>query len=305
MSEFVTPITVHGLICHRDVNLALTCLGSLLKFSTQSLHLVIHDDGSLTPEDIEKLLARLQHPTIILRREADERMGELLKDHPNCYQYRQNYVYGLKLLDIALLSESDFAYCDSDILFFRPFDRLFQFPNSETSALFMRDYVDAYSMLPWHLVGVNKPRLVSKLNAGLLFFRKSAYDLDFIDWFLGQEQFRHKVNWLEQTCWAALAHRVGCQQWNPEQVVLMRPWSQLTGSLVAGHFVGEVRHRLNEFLIKSQELACADVPVDIQTFTPPDCNLVELGQVHAMRQLKRFRNYHKIPNFLRQKLLNT
>jgi hypothetical protein len=232
-------------------------------------------------------------------------MTELLKHHPNCYKYRRNYVYGLKLLDIALLSQSDFAYCDSDILFFQPFDDLFQFPDAKTSALFMRDYVDAYSMLPWHLIGVNKPRLVSKVNAGLIFFRRSAYDLDFIDWFLGQEQFRHKVNWLEQTCWAALGHRVGCQQWNTDQIVLMRPWSQPTNSLVAGHFVGEIRHRMNEFLDDSKQIAYSDEPAKVITFMPPDCNLVELGQVHAMRQLKRLRNYHKISDSLRQRLLST
>ena len=159
-------------------------------------------------------------------------------------------------------------------------------------------------MLPWQLIGFNKPNLVSKVNAGLIFFRKSAYDLGFIDWFLGQEQFRHKVKWLEQTCWAALGHRVGCQQWNTEQVVLMRPWSQLTPNLVAGHFVGEIRHRLNEFVEESKQKGYSNQPAEITTFTPPDCNLVELGQVHAMRQLKRLRNYHKIPNSLRQKLLS-
>jgi hypothetical protein len=305
MSESTIPITVNALICHRDVNQALICLGSLLKFSAQPLHMLIHDDGSLTPEDIEKLLDGLKGPTIISRPEADTQMEELLKNHPNCYKYRREHVYGLKLLDVALLSPSDFAYCDSDILFFRPFDGLFRFPHPDISAIFMRDYAEAYSMLPWALLGINKPKLASKVNAGLIFFRKSAYDLDFLDWFLGQEQFRYKVNWLEQTSWAALGHRAGCHQWNTEQIVLIRPWSYLTDRLVAGHFVGEVRHRLNEFHVLSEQTLDAGEPISVETFSPPDCNLLELGQVHAVKQLKRLRNYHKITNLLRQKLLNT
>lgn len=303
MSNLTTPVTVHGLVCHRDVNLALTCLGSLLRFSVEPLRLVIHDDGSLTSEDVTKLLDGLQDSTIILRREADERMNELLKNYPNCYKYRRDYIYGLKLLDIALLGQSNFAYCDSDILFFRPFKGLFSFPNSETSAIFMRDYTDAYSMLPWHLIGSDKPKLISKVNAGLIFFRKSAYDLDFIDWFLGHEQFRHKVNWLEQSCWAALGQRVGCRQWDTQQVVLMRPGSRITPDLVAGHFVGEIRHRLGEFLAESEQLDHSDEPAVVKTFVPPNCNLLELGQVHTMRQVKRLSNYHKILGLLGRKFL--
>jgi hypothetical protein len=166
----------------------------------------------------------------------------------------------------------------------------------------MQDYVDAYSMLPWHLLGSDKPKLVSKVNAGLSFIRKTAYDLDFIEWFLGQEKFRHKVGWLEQTCWAALGYRIGCQLWNPEQVVLIRPWTQLSDQLVVGHFVKESRYRMGEFLATIHESRHHDPEIEIDTFTPPDCNLLELGRVHAMRQLKRLRNYQKIPSKVMQLL---
>lgn len=305
MSEATSTLTVHGLVCHRDVGMALTCFGSLLKFSAQPLSLVIHDDGSLTPEDVEKLLGGLEGSSILFRAEADEVMNQLLKHHPNCYKYRNDHVYGLKLLDISLLSQTDIAFCDSDILFVRPFDSMFRWPNAETSALLMRDYCDSYSMLPWHLLGAGKPKLPSKVNSGLIFFRKAAYDLDFVEWFLGQDKFRHKVGWLEQTCWAALGHRVGCRQWNPEQIALMRINSQLTDRLVAGHFVKEVRYRLGEFVAATESRSQTSTPAVVETIVPPDCNLLELAQVHAMRQLKRARNYHKIPGKLRQKLFGS
>ena len=305
MSVSTSTVTVHGLVCHRDVDMALVCLGSLLKFSVQPLHLVIHDDGSLTPKDVEKLLNNLTGSSIIFRHEADELLNQLLKQYPNCYNYRYKNVLSLKLLDVPLLSQSDFAFCDSDILFMQPFEAMFRWFNDNTSALFMKDYVDAYSMLPWHLLGNNKLKLPAKVNSGLIFFRKAAYDLDFVEWFLGQEQFRHKIGWLEQTCWAALGHRVGCQQWNAEQITLIRPNTSLSNNLVAGHFVKEVRYRLGEFASATEALTATKSPVLVETITPPDCNLLELAQLHGMRQLKRVRNYHKIPSIVGKKFFGS
>jgi len=304
MLKEYSPITVHGLVCHDHVDMAFASYSSLLKFSLDPLQLIIHDDGSLTDEDRQKL-SSLAGASILSRVEADDLMNQHLKPYPNCYKYRCEHVYGLKLLDIALLSETDFAYCDSDILFLRPFQGMFCWPDESTSAIFMRDYLDAYSMLPWHLLGTDKPKLTSKVNAGLIFFRKSAYDLDFIEWFLAQEQFRYKVGWLEQTCWAALGHRVGCRQWNPEQVMLMRSDSSFTDNLVAGHFVKEVRYRFGEFLTLTDKQQLPSKPLTVETIVPPNCNLLELGGVHLMRQLKRIRNYHKIPEMLRQKFLRS
>ena len=301
MSEAVSTLTVHGLVCHNHVNMAITCFGSLLKFSTEPLHLVIHDDGSLTPEDTQKLLSSLEGSTIVSRAEADELMNQQLKNYPNSYKYRDENIYGLKLLDISLLSQTDFAFCDSDILFLRPFSGMFRWPNAETSALFMQDYLNSYSILPWHLLGADKPKMPSKVNSGLIFFRKSAYDLDFIEWVLGRDEFRHKVGWLEQTCWAALGYRAGCRLWNPQQIALMRPKTRLTDPLVAGHFVKEARYRMGEFLAATEDLPQTSTPVVVETITSQDCNLLELAQVHGMRQLKRARNYHKIPSMLRQK----
>jgi hypothetical protein len=268
----------------------------------EPLSLIIHDDGSLTQLDQERLLAKLPNSKILVRAEADQQMMELLHHYPHCRRYRSEHVYGLKLLDIALLSPGDFAYCDSDILFFRPFQNLFVWPDPNTSAIFMQDYTNAYSMLPWHLLGSKRPKLVSKVNAGLSLFRKAAYELDFIEWFLGQEQFRHKVGWLEQSCWAALGHRVGCRQWHPNQIVLIRPWTQLSHQLVAGHFVKEVRYRMSEFIDRAGDQSDGNMPMIVDTFIPPDCSLLDLAQVHTLRQLKRLRNYPRVLELIGERL---
>ncbi len=303
MKDTTSDLEVHFLICHKDAKMAGHCLDSLFKYSETPLKFIIHDDGSLTKEDYTNMLNKGENTKIISRKESDECMEENLRKYPHCYKYRKEHIYALKLLDIAFMSQNNFGFCDSDILFFRPFKNLFKFPDLQTSALFMQDYTSSYSMLPWTLLGANKPKLPSKINSGLIFFRKENYDLDFIEWFLKNKTFRHKVGWLEQTCWAALGHRVGCRQWNPEKIVLMRPWTEDSPQLVAGHFVKESRYRMENFLSISQQNLTDSSPIEIDTFNPNDCNLLELGLVHAKRQLKRTKNYKKFLG-INQKVTN-
>lgn len=297
------PVTVHGLVCHDHVNMAYASFSSLLKFSVQPLQAMIHDDGSLTAADIEQL-NRLPNTIVLTRAEADERMNPLLKNYPHCYKIRYEHPMFLKLLDTALLSQSDFAYCDTDIMFFRPFDGLFRWSDTDTSAIFMMDYLEAYSVFPWHLIGTNKLELPSKVNAGLMFIRKSAYDLDFVEWFLSKRSFRSKpVHKMEQTCWAALGYRIGCRLWNPEQVVLMRHDTLLNDQMVAGHFVKEVRYRLNEFLPQTKLNLEGTSSAILKTIPSEKCDILGLAENHFTRQMNRVRSYqHKIPKSIYQKI---
>ncbi|MDJ0705716.1 MAG: hypothetical protein QNJ46_20820, partial [Leptolyngbyaceae cyanobacterium MO_188.B28] len=163
MSEITSALKVHSLVCHKHVDMALACLGSLLRYSAEPLHIYLHDDGSLRIEDKDRLSEGLNNAKIILRSEADELINQRLRNYPNAAKYRYEHALALKLLDIPLLEERDIAYCDSDILFFKPFSRLFQLPNSETSSIFMMDKWESYSIRPWHLLGSNRLKLPSKV----------------------------------------------------------------------------------------------------------------------------------------------
>ena len=291
MSEATSTLTIRTLLCHRDVDMALACLGSLLKFSFEPLHLVIHDDGSLTPEDAARLLSELEGSTILFRAEADELMNQRLKHYPNSYKFRFDTVMGLKLLDTAILSQGDIAYCDSDILFFRPFQGMFHLPDMKTSAIFIKDCREAYSVLPWQLLGSKGLKLPSRVNAGLMFVRKKAYDLDFIEWLLGQAEFRSDpLHRLEQTSWAALGYRIGCQLWNPQQVALVESRKNITDQLIAGHFVSRYRYLLREFLPKANLATQESFPVIVETIPSKDCNLLALSHSLLRHKLGPVKN---------------
>lgn len=285
MLQTSPSIAVRSLICHRDVNMAILCLGSLLKLSVEPIQFVLHEDGSLTLEDQEKLRVALNNPAILSRQEANEKMEELLKNYPFSRQYRREQVFGLKLLDTALLSQSDIAYCDTDILFLKPFFNLFRFPNEKVSAIFMRDFQEAYSIPISYLLKNHNFGLSSRVNAGLMFIRKTAYDLDFIEWFLKQTEFRMIMGWHEQTCWAALGHRLGSVSWNPKQITMIQTHTNDSNVMVAGHFATPFRKRLADFTNNS--ISEIQKPVEIETILAQNCNLPFLLKAQAKVYLGR------------------
>jgi len=83
-------------------------------------------------------------------------MEPLLQRFPNARAFRRRNALALKLLDIPLLAEApEIACCDPDVLAFRPFSRLFDWPDPSTTAVFMSDTQNAYAMRPWHLIGTS------------------------------------------------------------------------------------------------------------------------------------------------------
>jgi len=260
---------VRTLIGHQQVAVGLKCLPSLLRFSAEPITPVIHDDGTLNSEDCDKLVAALPEAIIVRRDEADSLVEPLLARYPKCREYRRQHPLALKLLDMPLLEPNDLAYCDSDVLFLRPYKQLFQWSSTDASAIFMQDIQNAYSLWPWHIYPLGKIRVPRRVNTGLIFFRAAGYDPEFIEWLLGQKQlervFNKRTHWIEQTCWAALGWRVGCYVWSRRQFVIANPQMiGLTKATVGIHFVAACRSKLEEFPIngdcpENNEMA---VPID-------------------------------------------
>lgn len=123
---------VHQLLGHRHIGMGLWSLKSLVKAADAELGVVVHDDGSLTDEDMELLRQHLPGVRIVARPDADERMREALANYPACTSFRfgnvpvtnhrgQSYnmfIMALILFDINLLTECDkIIILDADVLF--------------------------------------------------------------------------------------------------------------------------------------------------------------------------------------------
>ena len=277
------PINLRTLLCHRDVDLAIHCLNSVVHLSADPVLLVIHEDGSLTSADRFKLAEALPWLRILDRSDADLIMDELLAPYPNARAFRQSSVWGLKLLDVVLAETGLCFYLDSDIRFFRPFRGLFVDAATKNRCVFLRDTVwQAYSIRPWHLLDSRSLRVASGINTGMTLFDPHVYDLDFVDWFLGQLDWRVIPAWTEPTCWAALALRADGHAVDPMQITNLYPSAIVTDKTIGGHFLSSYRATWDTLLKRPLQDTTA-MPVDLRFHRLRPLSSVALG----MSQLKR------------------
>ena len=84
-----TGIEIHTLICKKDILLAINNFKSLLKFEEfTSMPIFLHDDGSLSLDDIELLGSSIPNVTVIGRKWADVEIEKYLTNHPLCRSFR-------------------------------------------------------------------------------------------------------------------------------------------------------------------------------------------------------------------------
>ena len=215
---------VHTLLGESTLEFSLTCLPTLIRYSSDPIRLVVHEDGSLTEPGRDALCAAIPGVEFIDRKRADDEVACRLKGYSRCLAARAANLMFLKLFDVSLLERGELLYCDSDILFLRPFRGLFGSRSDRYPAIFMTDVKEAYSVRPWQLKPVGRIRLAGRVNSGLMRTNPEVLDLDFIEWLLermgGQSVWERRSYWNEQTCWAALGDRTGCGLWDRRRVVM-------------------------------------------------------------------------------------
>jgi hypothetical protein len=281
-------LTVHTLLGESTVNVSLVCLPTLVRYCSNPIRLVIHEDGSLTEPSRDALRVALPGVEFINREKADEEIEARLNGYPRCIASRNRNIMFLKLFDVSLLEPEELLYCDSDILFLRPFSGLFGPAKSRFPALFMTDTKEAYSVRPWHLRPLGQIRLASRVNAGLMRINPGVLDLDFVEWLLkkmdGHSVWTRRSYWNEQTCWAALAGRSGCGLWDRQKVLMASPDMALyTSDAVAIHFVSTYRNHLEYYATKClQEISSS---IFINSFESKYVNSIDqfVSDVRARR----------------------
>ena len=246
------PLPTYSLLCGADVDRALLCFDTLYRRCRDRFRLTVLDDGSLTAADRDRLLEAFGEMRILTKEEREDLVAPRLRGKPNCLRYRKEHVFSLKLLDGPLLDAGAFALCDSDIYFVRDFDGLDRRASATDDLAFMQDWCNGYAITFSQRVLARRPlRLPERLNAGILYVGPRTYDLDFIEWFLGDVAFRgaatkHEIFLMEQTAWAALAGRVRSFYFDPEQVAFATKERVFSGRLVALHFARGLRKLLDD-----------------------------------------------------------
>lgn len=282
------PLLVSTLLGRAQVETALACLGSLRRSMAEPFRLRLHDDGTLGPAELDRLEGALGTFDLVPRREADERMGELLARHPAARACRGVNPLALKLLDAPLLAGGEgLAFCDGDILFLRPFSGLFAWPGPEVGAVMMADTQDAYSVRSWHLLLDRRLRLPRRINTGVVLFRTELYDLDLVDWFLTRPGYQRTPVWVEQTAWALLAARAGCRIYDPRQIAFPERPVRIPEEGVALHFVSPRRDLLPIYREAAPDRT-GEPPVAVRTLPARRCGWAAMAGSEGRRLLARW-----------------
>ena len=215
-------IEIHTLICKRDILLATNNFKSLLKFEEfASMPIFLHDDGSLSDDDVELLLTSIPGATIIGRKWADAEMEKYLVNHPLCNRFRlvNDHIHlwhKIKSFDYFLFSKTKCILgMDTDLLFMRKPVAVLEYLKTNTPFYFP-DLQSAYCF--------NEPKneipVVEKANTGLMFIpSEDYYHLDAIEHALSN-LIRNGVNyfpsWIEQSAFAHMFYVDGRYKVLPE-----------------------------------------------------------------------------------------
>lgn len=201
---------VHILTCERDRTMAFWALKSFYYHLGERPLLVVHDDGSLTPESFRLFYDHFPGCTVIRADQADEdpRLRDALSSLPLCelWRFRCDFQLAKKLYDFPCFSAEPFIVgLDSDILFFRKPAEILECVRASMPFM-MSDYQDAYEF--------NTVDLLPRLNSGLFGLRRDDFDFRLVETLLQSSvdasparRFQFWKGWLEQTMLASLFSR--------------------------------------------------------------------------------------------------
>jgi hypothetical protein len=269
-----STINLHTMVGHKHTELAALCLGSMVKFYDQPIHVILHEDGSVTQDDMALFRATVPNSTFVMKCDADGPVNEFLARYPACRRLRDKLVYGLKIFDIQILEQGpELSYTDCDIVFLRPLTKLFALPsNQKVGGVFMKDPIQAYCLTPFQLLQNRKLHLANRLNGGFLHFKRSAFDWDLAEWFLTHDEYVVRPYWKEQTAWSVLAAAAGSYAWDENYVRVINKREDLDSDVAVAHFVSRYRFNMKYLPKEGEGHTVREPPVQIAVEPFGECS---------------------------------
>ncbi len=239
-------VTLHLLMSHTTCRMGLLALRSFEWQTGRLWKTYIHDDGSLTQEDIDEVNRHAPGVEVISRARADTDLAQWLEKYPRCLTNRSRHNWFLKFFDCAhYASYENYMVLDTDVIFFkRPTEILEWMRTCPTSCHFMKDARETYAS-PRELIRERmKLDLWEAVNSGICLMPKKAVDLDLAEHFLEQiaDDARHYI-FLEQTLFAVAGAAIGEGGTLPATYEIS--WNiRRNPAGIARHYVGNIKHDL-------------------------------------------------------------
>jgi hypothetical protein len=286
-------IIVQSLIGGSQLPFYLRCLKSLIALCDDRIDLQLHTDGSLSQKDEDSIHAELDGKmvSIIDSPQNTSRVLDCLQGRPNCQKVRKNSIWGIEFFDpiFTFLEDPISFYLDADILFLRPFSGLFDRNQVKGGAIFLKDTQwDAYCFRPWHMLACkNKPQAVKGITTGLVFWDRTAIDLDYLEWFLGAS-YLHKIpEWIMPTVQAGLAHRCPAKTISPRQITNLYPNARIHEDTFGVHLLGSYRKEWMKKLEARENNHVKNLPTIVPSF---ESCLSQNIFGYSLKQMRRWKN---------------
>ncbi len=281
------PLNLVTLICKAHMPMALKCLSSLVQCCQFEKRLVVYEDGTLSDDDVTLMEEKFSGCTVVRREEVDVKVARFLNSAPNCRKHRAENATMLKVIDIPITMTEPFLFWDCDILFFRKFTLgAFETMGRDTF-VFMRDAKIAYSGRPYKLAFKHRLPMPERLNSGVMSIPLHRYDFEFVEWFLGVEDFVEFPSVVEQTIWAAMTRNRDVSFVHPQQVYNAIGEFGVTSETVAVHFPSHYKERLEENYEKARNLRAVSSPRELRFIRPG-----KLGLAAVVANAVRNRFFH-------------
>jgi hypothetical protein len=246
LPSFAEPISLHLLMSNATRQMGLLALRSYEWSTGFRWETFIHDDGTLTSPDLEKIAQVAPYATIVRRTDADKLAAELLKAHPQCASNRMKHNWFLKFFDCCFHApHPNYIVLDTDVIFYRKPDEILDWcRNKPGSCHYMKDARETYCSPRSEILERVGLDLWEAVNSGICLMPKSAVDLDLSERFLAEfaENARHYI-FLEQTLFAVAGAALGRGGTLPETYEIS--WKTLRRKDgIARHYVGIIKHDL-------------------------------------------------------------
>jgi hypothetical protein len=284
-------IIVQSLIGGSQLPFYLRCLKSLVTFCKHRIELLLHTDGPLSQEDKDFIHSELDETKVTITdfSENKSRVLDCLQGRPNCQKVRKDSIWGIEFFDPIFSFPDDpiSFYLDADILFLRPFSRLFDRNQVKGGAIFLKDTQwDAYSFRPWQMLTDKKKLLAVKgITTGLVFWDKTVIDWDYLEWFLGKNHLHHIPEWIMPTAQAGLAHRCDAKTICPRYLPNLYPNAQIHDETFGVHLLGSYRKEWTE------KLETREKKENLSTLAPSFERCVSQNVFgYSLRQMRRWKN---------------
>lgn len=242
---------VHLLIRNSDFKMSIISIYHFLKVTKEKYEIFLHEDGSLSNSNKKKLNKYFSFLNLILRSDADKLINKELKSFPYIINWRSDFNFALKLIDLSFFSKHDYyIYLDADVLFFKEPHFIEKnvkdsFSNKKIKCFFNKDIEPAYIDSNTNMSAFLGFKLINQINAGLSFINKKIFDYDYLnnlissEYYSNQEKKRKHVS--EQTLYAILSSKQASVNYLPVEydVDLNKNINKSTSK----HYVGKIRHK--------------------------------------------------------------